>query len=65
MDMAESMELISTTDLNSEIEKMFREERDPILILSPYLDISAKIQAILSMFTGKVIYREIGFFKIK
>jgi phosphatidylserine/phosphatidylglycerophosphate/cardiolipin synthase-like enzyme len=57
----ESLDLLNTTGLNLEIENMFKEEKHFILILSPYLDITDKIQAILSMSPARVIilYREI------
>lgn len=59
--MSSSFELLNTTELNYEIEKMFRSERQFILILSPYLDLTDKIQSILSLSQAKVviIYREI------
>jgi phosphatidylserine/phosphatidylglycerophosphate/cardiolipin synthase-like enzyme len=55
-----SMELLNTTELNLEIENMFRKERHFILILSPYLDLTDKLQTILSMSHAEVIilYRE-------
>ena len=59
--MADSIELLNTTELNLEIENMFRKEKHFILILSPFLDLNEKIQAILSMSSAEVIilYREI------
>jgi phosphatidylserine/phosphatidylglycerophosphate/cardiolipin synthase-like enzyme len=58
--MDDSIELLNTTELNLEIEKMFREERHFILILSPYLDLTDKIRTILSSSRAEVIilYRE-------
>ena len=57
----ESIELLNTTELNLEIENMFKKEKRFILILSPYLDINDKIQTILSMSSSRIIiiYREI------
>jgi phosphatidylserine/phosphatidylglycerophosphate/cardiolipin synthase-like enzyme len=59
--MADSFELLNTTELNLEIENMFKKEKHFILILSPYLDLTDKIQSILSLSVAKVIilYREI------
>jgi phosphatidylserine/phosphatidylglycerophosphate/cardiolipin synthase-like enzyme len=59
--MKDSIELINTTELNYEIENMFRNESHFILILSPYLDLTEKIQAILAMSHAKIaiLYREI------
>jgi phosphatidylserine/phosphatidylglycerophosphate/cardiolipin synthase-like enzyme len=59
--MKDAIELVNTTELNYEIENMFRNERHFILILSPYLDLTEKIQAILAMSHAKVVilYREI------
>jgi phosphatidylserine/phosphatidylglycerophosphate/cardiolipin synthase-like enzyme len=58
--MEDSIELINTTELNCEIENMFRNEWHFILILSPYLDLTERIQAILAMSHAKIIvlYRE-------
>ncbi|MDR1446661.1 MAG: phospholipase D-like domain-containing protein [Treponema sp.] len=59
--MNDSIELVNTTELNYEIENMFRNEWHFILILSPYLDLTEKIQAILAMSDAKVVilYTEI------
>jgi len=58
--MAESIELLNTTELNLEIENMFKKEKHFILILSPYLDLTDKIQSILSMSQAEIVivYRE-------
>jgi phosphatidylserine/phosphatidylglycerophosphate/cardiolipin synthase-like enzyme len=58
--MDESLELLNTTELNSEIENMFKQEKHFILILSPYLDLTDRIQTILSITKAKVVilYRE-------
>lgn len=58
--MSESIELLNTTELNYEIENMFRKERRFIFVLSPYLDLTDKIQTILSMSPAEVVilYRE-------
>jgi phosphatidylserine/phosphatidylglycerophosphate/cardiolipin synthase-like enzyme len=60
-EMPDSIRLLNTTELNLEIENMFREETHFILILSPYLDLNKKIQAILANSSAKIIilYREI------
>ena len=59
--MKDSIELVNTTELNYEIENMFKNEWHFILILSPYLDLTEKIQAILAMSHAKIVvlYREI------
>jgi phosphatidylserine/phosphatidylglycerophosphate/cardiolipin synthase-like enzyme len=61
-EMPDSIRLLDTTELNLEIENMFKEEKDFILILSPYLDLTLKIQTILETSPAKVVilYREIN-----
>jgi phosphatidylserine/phosphatidylglycerophosphate/cardiolipin synthase-like enzyme len=58
--MEDLMELLNTTELNLEIENMFKKEKHFILILSPFLDLTDKIQTILSLSHAEVIilYRE-------
>jgi len=55
------IELLNTTELNSELENMFRKEKHFILILSPYLDLSDKIKALLSKSPAEIVilYREL------
>jgi len=52
--------LLNTTELNSALENMFKEEKDFIIILSPYLDLSDKIQAVLYVSSAEIfiLYRE-------
>jgi phosphatidylserine/phosphatidylglycerophosphate/cardiolipin synthase-like enzyme len=54
-EMLDSISLLDTTELNLEIENMFKEEKDFILILSPYLDLTLKIQTILETSPAKVV----------
>jgi phosphatidylserine/phosphatidylglycerophosphate/cardiolipin synthase-like enzyme len=58
--MNESIELLNTTELNLEIENMLKQEKHFILILSPYLELTDKIQTILSISSAEVVilYRE-------
>jgi phosphatidylserine/phosphatidylglycerophosphate/cardiolipin synthase-like enzyme len=60
-EMPDSIRLLNTTELNLEIENMFKSEHRFIFILSPYLDLNKKIQTILANSSAKVIilYREI------
>jgi len=53
--MSDSIELLNTTGLDHEIEKIFKEEKDFILILSPYLDLTLEIQTILETSPANVV----------
>jgi hypothetical protein len=53
--MSESIDLLNTTELNYEIENMLKKERNFLLILSPYLDLTEKIEAILSMSSAEIV----------
>lgn len=52
--------ILNITALNYHIERMFKNENDYLLILSPYLQIAKTLEAILSMSIAKVtiIYRK-------
>ena len=54
------MELLNTTELNYRIENLFRETNNYLIILSPYLDITKKLEIILKDSSSKIviIYRE-------
>jgi phosphatidylserine/phosphatidylglycerophosphate/cardiolipin synthase-like enzyme len=55
-----SFALLNTTELNDALEKMFKKERHFILIVSPYIDFTARIKTILSESPAKVVvlYRD-------
>jgi phosphatidylserine/phosphatidylglycerophosphate/cardiolipin synthase-like enzyme len=53
--MLASIELLNTNGLNNEIEKMFKNEQDFIFILSPYMDLTLEMQAILATSPAKVV----------
>ena len=53
--MPDSIELLNTTGLDHEIGKMFREEKDSIFILSPYLDLTLELQTILETSPAKIV----------
>ena len=52
--------ILNTTALNYYIEEMFKNEKDFLLILSPYINIAKKLKTILSMSNAKItiIYRK-------
>jgi hypothetical protein len=54
------MDVLNTTELNNEIEDMFKREKAFLLILSPYLQIHKKLETILSMSKANItiVYRE-------
>ena len=54
------MNLLNTTELNYQIENLFRDNSDYLIILSPYLDINKKLEIILKDSSSKIvlIYRE-------
>lgn len=53
--MSESFNLLSTRQLNSEIENMLKEEKRFILILSPFLNLTDDIQSLLGLSKAKII----------
>lgn len=53
--MDNSIALLNTTELNSAIENIFCTEQNFIIILSPYLSLTARIQVLLSISTANVI----------
>ena len=57
---SDAVSILTTTELNYRIEEMFSNEKNFILILSPYLSITKKLITILSLSEANVtiVYRE-------
>jgi len=53
--MLDSVELLNTAGLNHEIERMFKNEQNFIFILSPYMDLTSEMQAILATSPAKIV----------
>jgi len=53
-EMSDSFELLGTNGINNGIEEIFKDEQKFIYILSPYLDFSDKMKAILTTSSAKI-----------